>query len=362
MAVPLLFVVVLLAVVISLIVVPSTRKVGWIILAVLVGMPLVLIPIAGFFWLKTSRFETANFGPPPMVNGRTVQGESWQKPNAEIPVSETVPTPQPIVPSSLEKSAASSSPANVFTPAEKQPIDKALTAESAKLIEALSKVLAKTIVEDHKTWEDLAAKITQQMPQLVEKEGTVVEATAEKQTPPSKPKPDWVGRQSWFGTADTHYERDIEVDPMPTLVESEAKLSAAYQKAIDEYVELAYTDALTKVTMPLHEVGRYEEWRHTSLGDMLTLHVLAKIDRNEIAGAYQKAQAERAELEKKANAEKRLWRFGECFAGGFLLLAAIWGYLKIDLASGGRRRGILRSATLVVILSIVAAVAIAVAA
>jgi hypothetical protein len=381
----------LLAAVITLIAIPATRKAGWILFALLVGVPLLLLPLAGWIFLERSGPAPERVLLPrddPRVMRQVKQQASWLGPEtARDAVVQTAPATPPIIPSTPPQSQpwdedtlingfyisidppSNSSPAQHPTetpataPVEKQPLDKALTAESARLIDALSKVLAKTILENPKTWQDLAAK-ARQMDKPVEKEGAVAETTAEKQPaaetpPPRLPKPDWVGRQAWFKADDTHYERDVEVDPFPTLVECENRLPAALQKAVDEYVELAYIYDKSQIVVPVKEMERYEEWRHTSQGDMLTLHVLARIDRNEVAKAYQQAQVFQAELDKKFVAEKRLERFGEYFAAGFLLLAAVWGYLKIDLATGGARRGILRAAVSVVILSIAAAVAIA---
>ncbi len=366
LAIPVVLFGVLLAAAITLIAIPATRKAGWILLALFVGAPLVLIPVAGFIWFDRGVFVPLHQDG--IMQSQTVHNELTRKAEAAgIPIS---PGSSRVIEHSPATGPTSPLEAPATPPAEKQPLDKALTAESARLIDVLSKVLAKTIVEDPKAWQDLAAKAAKRMEQPAEKKPPNAEAPLENPTKPTldassaPPIPAWVG-QSWHGVGDgAVYERDVELDPYPSRLDAEMKLPEAVQKAIDEFVEIAFADPQVKVKLPPEELRRlvkdyYEEWRTISLGNMLTLHARTKIDKNTIEQAYRQARAEFAAIEQRAAADRHVWRFGLNFTGGILFLAACWGYLKIDLATGGNHRRILRTAVLIVILSIAAAVAIA---
>jgi hypothetical protein len=280
---------------------------------------------------------------------------------AEIdPSTRTIPPSSPKIP--LATPPVSPNPtASQPSPDEKQPLDKTLTAESANLIDALSKVLAKTILEDPKAWQDLAEKASQKMSPTAEKPMPVEKPSESAESPAiSKPsKPDWVGNPIWHPSGnDTTYERDIELDLCSTRLLAEAKLPGAVQKAVDEFVEDAFADARIKVKLPEKELAflvkeKHEEWWKTSAGDMLTLHARTVVDKHRIEQAYRNAQAENEKREQERLAQRRLWGFGAYFSCGFLVLATFWGYLKLDMASGGKHRGVLRSAVFLVILSLI---------
>ena len=182
---------------------------------------------------------------------------------------------------------------------------------------------------------------------------------------PAAPNPAWVGK-SWHSTGDgVVYERDVEVDPYPSRLEAETKLPDAVQKAIDEFVEIAFADSQVKVKLPQDQLrelvkDEFEEWRTISSGNILTLHAHIRVNKTDLEPAYRRAWTELAEVQRKQIAEWRLWHFGPYFLGGFLFLTTVWGYLKVDSATGGRRRGTLRVAAAVAILSIAAAAALAV--
>jgi hypothetical protein len=386
----------LLAAVITLIAIPATRKAGWILFAFLVGVPLLLLPLAGL-WIFLERS-----GPAPErrllarddlnVIRQMNQQASWQGPKtARDAVVQTTPAAPRIIPPTPPQSQpwdedtlingfyisidppSNSSPAQHPTetpataPAEKQPIDKALTAESARLIDSLSKVLAKTILENPKTWQDFVAKAARQPDAPPAKDAPLAEAplgnkpaSAAPASPPIAPsdpaKPDWVDQPLHQEGSDVWVS--VAVEPFETLVESEAALPEAVQnKAIVPYLEYFMPEGIGKVRLSPHVlknlvVKRWVEKRSIVQGEVQILHALVQIDRsakNEINEAYRQSLVTR-----------RLWPLGMYFSAGFLLLAAVWGYLKIDLATGGARRGILRTAVSIVILSIAAAVAIAI--
>jgi hypothetical protein len=370
-----LFPVFLIAVVIALLAVPSTRKAGWVLLAVLVGVPLILVPLAAaLFWVRTSRVETASVEMSPRRllprDDATVtrqMNERGMRPQPVVSNDEyrrvvVDPTNKHVLPEAYD-SAVYENPPTAETPAaaaeEKQPLDKALTAESARLIDALSRVLAKTILEDPQAWRNLAAKAEHETAPPAEKVSPPAEAPAASRpattviAPELPEKPAWVDRPLHREGSD--YYVDAVGDPYATPVECEAALADCVQrKAIDPYVEILMPEALGRVRLPPEVlqslvVDRWVERRNTSQGEMQILHARVAIDRN--------AQDMIKAAQRQALVGRRLVPFGVSFGTGFFLLAAVWGYLKIDLATGGKRRGILRTALLAVILSIAAAAA-----
>ena len=150
----------LLAALIALIAIPATRKAGWILLALFVGVPLVLIPVAGFFWAAASYpSPSASFDRQAILHDQGIRHEITEKARPpgfpsrrDLRLSSSFPATPPMSPPETPATA----------PAEKQPIDKAITAESAAHRYALSKVLAKTIVEDPKAWREIATNAAEE--------------------------------------------------------------------------------------------------------------------------------------------------------------------------------------------------------
>ncbi|MCC6124297.1 MAG: hypothetical protein IT426_05005 [Pirellulales bacterium] len=357
----------LLAAVIALLAVPSTRKVGWTLLAIVVGVPLILLPLAAaFFWVRTDRVVMSPRRLLPRDDATVIRqmnesGRRRQLPDSsdEFQRGAVDPTNQQAPPEAYDSAVRENPPAAAE---ENQPLDKALTAESARLIDALSRVLAKTILEDPQAWRNLAAKAEQETAPSAEKVSPPAEAPADSRpattviAPALPEKPAWVDRPLHREGSD--YYADAVGDPFATPVECEAALAECVQrKAVDPYVEILVPNAIGGIRLPTHVlenlvVDRWVERRNTSQGEMQILHARVLIDR--------KAQDLIEAAQRQALVGRRLVPFGFSFGTGFLLLSAVWGYLKIDLATGGKRRGILRTALLAVILSIAAAAAIAV--
>ena len=298
--------------------------------------------------------------PQPEATGRPITLPPDYTPEAPIPLPPGY-TPQP-APAKIQ----SETPKDLTE--EEQPLEKKLTAESARLIDTLGKVLAKTIIENPKAWQELMAKATQKMAQpaeKAEKEEPKAEVQAEKTpseplTPAAPPpKPAWADRP--FRQEGNDYLVDAVGDPYETAGECEAALPEVVRKqAIESYLKIFMPEAIGKVrlspeTLKHFIVDRWVETRHIRLGEMQMsemqiLHANVRLDpgaQNSIKEAYQQAVV-----------GGRLQWFGTKFAAGFLLLAAVWGYLKTDLATGGNHRGILRTAVAIVILSIAAAIAL----
>jgi hypothetical protein len=366
LAIPLLGL--LLAAIVTLIAIRATRTAGWVLLALLIGVPLVLGPVAGFFWvgyrdhpILIPSHAQAYPQEQGIGNGITMKAET-----RAMPASSDVSPGMEITPTS-------SPDALVATNDQKQPLDKAITAESARLIDALSKVLAKTIIEDPKAWREIADNAAKKTEQLAEKADPSADPPpAKPETKPAEsatpepPAPDWVGK-SWHQLGNSAvFERDVEVYPYSSRLEADAKLPEAVQKAVDEFVEIAFPDAEAKLRLPPERLRQmvkdtYEQWRTIRSGDFLflTLHARIVVNKVELEPDYKLAQKNFAKTERSRVAERRLWHSTPYFFGGFLLLATVWGYLKVDLTTGGRRRGVLRLAGFIAILSIVAAAALA---
>ena len=149
------------------------------------------------------------------------------------------------------------------------------------------------------------------------------------------------------------YQMSIASDPYTTRQECDDQLPAALQKAVDRYVDV-YLDgqAAGKIRLPVAYLRKHlvkEEWeevRHTSVGPMISLHVLLQFDR--------KVKDRILEENQRAIIARRLWIAGVWLTAGLTLMAVVYGYLKIDLATSGRHRGSLRLAAATAILGMVA--------
>ena len=80
---------------------------------------------------------------------------------------------------------------------------------------------------------------------------------------------------------------------------------------------------------------------------MTSLHVLLQFD--------QKVKDRILEEHRRAIVAGQLWIMEVWLTAGLSLLALVYGYLRADLASGGRHRGRLRLAAATAILGVVAA-------
>jgi hypothetical protein len=360
LAIPILLFGVLLATVITLLMFPATRKASAVLLALFLGVPLALFLAFSWYRLAANDMipqpvpQPITFQDMPAPAGRPITLPPGYTPEAPIPLPPGY-TPQP-APAKIQ----SETPKDLTE--EEQPLEKKLTAESARLIDTLGKVLAKTIIENPKAWQELMAKATRQMAQPAEKEEPKAEVQAEKTpseplTPAAPPpKPAWVDRP--FRQEGNDYLVDAVGDPYETAWECEAALPEVVRKqAIGSYLKIFMPEAIGKVclspeTLKNFVVDRWVETRNIRLGEMQILHANVRLDpgsQNSIKEAYQQAVI-----------SGRLQWFGTKFAAGFLLLGTVWGYLKIDLTTGGNHRGILRAAVAIVILSIAAAIALVV--
>jgi hypothetical protein len=354
---------------IGLIAVPSFRKTGVTLLAFFIGIPLVLVCLLAVFWgfrsyaatrsptkldkpKEMSRMEGPEFQDSPSIS---VESPSASQATIEAnpPLKETPAereTRQAVLPEASEHKE------------EPRSLDKAVTAESSRLVDLLSKALAKMIIEDPKAWKDLLAKAANFNDPPAEKEADPTDSASKTPTPiethlPNRPpKPDWVGKGWHLANNDTEYECDVEVYPFSNRVTADSKLAEAVQKAIDKLIEDFYDNHRVQVKYSPEELSKiigekYEEWRTVSMGNVLSLHAKVTIKKKDIDLKYENAQADYENNQRKSLVRSRLWRSGGYFGVAMLLMASVWGYLKIDLAAGGKHRAILRTALVLVILS-----------
>ncbi|HUT93843.1 MAG TPA: hypothetical protein VMY37_30550 [Thermoguttaceae bacterium] len=196
---------------------------------------------------------------------------------------------------------------------------------------------------------------------------TAAVAPAEKpdaagESAPAGDLPDWVG-------AAPHkvggiYQMAIEVGPFSTRAECDQEASKELRAAIDEYVATYLgPQARGQVRLPIDyvrsEVVTEEGWEELEvritpegqipekLVKMPRLHLLLKFPH--------KVNLRLKEEWGKVVVHERLYGVGALGVLVFVLLGAVWSYLRIDLATGGAYRGRLRlvAATLVLIAIVV---------
>ena len=179
-----------------------------------------------------------------------------------------------------------------------------------------------------------------------EKKGQV--AVAELYDAPPAPAavetqpPDWVGQPA-SRSADGAYRVPVAAGPYKTRDDCEPYLAAEYRSAVDDYVvELLGHDARWHVGLPPDYVAEHvvkdewEEWREFDrpLGQMVKLHKLLVFD-GQTAGRLE-AQWQQTVTTQRVSA------VAAASVALLLVLATVFAYLKIDLASSGAYRGRLR--------------------
>ena len=176
---------------------------------------------------------------------------------------------------------------------------------------------------------------------------------------PAKKSPAWIDEPSRL-LGDT-YQTTLVIGPYTTREECNAELPGELQKALNRYVEtcMGQPAGWRPVALPYEflrqEVvkGEYAEIRPSSVGPMTRLYLLLQFDRK---------IRDRIVAEGRRNTVAgRLWVGGSCLAGMLWLLAVIYGYLRVDLKTGGAYRGRLRFAAVLAILGPVAAALLVVA-
>ncbi len=171
-------------------------------------------------------------------------------------------------------------------------------------------------------------------------------AVAEDPSPGPDERPEWVDWEEGVPyKAGKACQMRIAVGPYSTRSECNQKLPERLHEAIDQYVAVyAGPEAREKVRLPLDYIQSrlvQAEWPETvDIGipgvSAIQLHVLLEFDHE--------ANATITEQWDRAVVNGRLAGIGGLAAGVLLLLSAVYGYLKIDLATKGAYRGRLRLA------------------
>jgi hypothetical protein len=169
----------------------------------------------------------------------------------------------------------------------------------------------------------------------------------------TKPEPAWV--KATPGMVGDAYQMAIVVGPWKTRQECDTELPDELRKALFTYAKTYLGSPLRgDISLPHPDYLRrqlvkeeWEEVRETSVGPMTQLHVLLRFDNN-INNLIIASQ-------QRGVVTDRIWTVGTALAAGFWFLGVLYGYLKIDLATGGRYRSRLRIAAVLAILVPVAA-------
>jgi hypothetical protein len=179
---------------------------------------------------------------------------------------------------------------------------------------------------------------------------TVSQTKRGPEKPPARPA--WVNATPRLvGDA---YQVSIAVGPYTTPAECDARLPEAVQQSLDEYSEICLMgQAGRSIRLKLSPdelrrlvKERWEEVRQHSVGPMTWLHALVSFDH--------KMKDRVLQQYRRSIVDERLLLTGVWAALALGLLATVFGYLKIDLATGGVYRGRLRLAAALVILALVA--------
>ncbi len=169
--------------------------------------------------------------------------------------------------------------------------------------------------------------------------------------PTASKRPNWVDNPPQ-PTADV-YEVAVKAGPWKTRLECEQSLDEEIDWAVDSYVDWRIgKEASSQVALPADYSRRHlvkDQWLEkidTSLGEMFNLHALLSFDR-QVEGKLRDTWT-------GVLLGARLILSSAILGGVLLLLTTIYGYLKIDLSTGGAYRGWLRFAA-AAILALVAA-------
>ncbi len=182
---------------------------------------------------------------------------------------------------------------------------------------------------------------------------------AGKTAPERSTRPDWVGEPPRrVGDA---YQVSLDVDPYATIEESDKALPAKINAAVDDYAaQLIGPQARGRIQLPTQYIDEHvkrddwQEWRKHEMGPSLTVdmvhrHVLLRFD-----GAVNDRIRQ---MWKRSIVNERVAGAAALGGGMLALVAMIYGYLRLDLATRGayRRRIRWTAAALLAMLAVAAA-------
>jgi hypothetical protein len=236
--------------------------------------------------------------------------------------------------------------------------DKPTTSPTVKMFEAMGRALSKAAVGERKTPVVAAKPVVKPTTTATDDPGKPtpesITPKAAPRPPPTKLLPAWVNQPPRI-VGDGAYQMSIVVGPWPTRQDCDAHLPEELQKVLDQYAKKCLGGPpRTRIVLPTEYLRQHlvvaeceEDIESESVGRMKQLHVLLRFD----SDIKERVLAEHH----RTVAERRLWAVGLGVAAVLWPLAAIYAYLKIDLATGGAYRGRLRFAALLAILAPMAA-------
>lgn len=179
-----------------------------------------------------------------------------------------------------------------------------------------------------------------------------VETSSVSKTPALK-RPDWVANPPQ-PSAEV-YELVVKAGPWETPLECERQLDEKITWAVDSYVAWRIgEEASSQLQLPAdyarEHLVKEQPWVekvNTSVGEMYNVYALLQFDR-QVEGKLQ-------DLWDQIRLGTRLLLSAAVLAGALLILTVIYGYLKVDLATGGAYRGRLRFVAVATILALAAA-------
>ncbi len=153
----------------------------------------------------------------------------------------------------------------------------------------------------------------------------------------SDQKPDWVEKPP--RRVGNSYQMSVTTGPYSTLMECERKIPDLLKSAVDQYLEASGRQWVGLLRLPPEKLrqliaDQWEETRQYSVGMMTQIHLLLSFD--------QKAKELIDDAIVSQLFANRASVAGTGFIGLWLLLAVVWGYLKLDLATKGAHRTRLR--------------------
>jgi len=178
------------------------------------------------------------------------------------------------------------------------------------------------------------------------------ETSSVSKTPAVK-RPDWVANPPQPSAE--LYELVVKAGPWETPLECERQLDEKITWAVDSYVAWRIgEEASTQLQLPadyarehLVKESPWVEKVNTSVGEMYNVYALLQFDR-QVEGKLQ-------DLWNRILLGTRLLLSAAVLAGVLLILTVIYGYLKVDLATGGAYRGRLRLVAVAVLVALAGA-------
>jgi hypothetical protein len=323
-----------LAAVVALLVSPKTRIVG-----------IVLLCVGGMFVLLVVGWRFASFSASrPMARlipsrERNVTVTAPQSAAAKESSAEGIKSIQEFIQdhyggassqtaakAALPPASAASAADKAARKAEAEP-SGVIAARAVGMIEAMGQAMGQA----------LSRMLTEEKTPAVAKK-----ADAKPAPPPSKARPAWVNAPP--GVVGDSYQMSIVLGPWKTRQECNAELPDKLQKALDDYVATC-EPASSRIVLPTDYLRQHlvkQQWEQDieseteSIGAMKQIHVLLQFDREVKNRILDEAR--------RGIAGDRLVTVLSSLAAVFWLLAIVYGYLRIDLATSGIYRGRLRLA------------------